>query len=508
MIFDFKYISTALVGTIAISSLTISTVNSLTISQASESATKKESQSFYVAKNGSSKNSGTIDSPFATIADACKQIGKGRAINTIYVRGGVYTNPGYGSGGKNNRSLPAITCSGSSDRYLTIRPYQDEKVKFAFDSFNGVRLSGNYLIFKGFEVEGAAQDITYEEALADWWIGSKIYNGNGIVINGHNINVKDNIVHDTTGSAIFINNGGDYTNITDNIIYNAAWWSTKGTTAIGLINARTSDDSLSRNIQVKRNLIFASESRIFSRVPTKGFAELAIDEGSGTLVQVNKEDYQGGYLIKDNFYLYNGKGIAIARTNDVWVKNNTLYMNGSTINGRATGLRLNGGCKTVFANNAVVVDSEDIAYSNAEKYDNCNTADPVVEVRNNHLQGGDRAEDLPDKNSLVDRIFTDPANLDFSLVAGIPDNVGAPISVFKNLKTKADRYGIRIAPTNWEMNYEAQTKAIVESAPIGSTYEKSQQSEKVIVKLPPGKEFGGHNSFELRIRTPYEVFAD
>ena len=51
--------------------------------------------------------------------------------------------------------------------------------------------------------------MTYEEALADWWIGSRLYNGNGIVIKGHHINVRDNIVHDTAGSAIYIN-GGDY----------------------------------------------------------------------------------------------------------------------------------------------------------------------------------------------------------------------------------------------------------------------------------------------------------
>ncbi len=113
-------------------------------------------EAFYVATNGSSNNTGTLDSPFATIKDACKRIKPGSTIKTIYVRGGVYSNPGYGSGDKNNRSIPVVDCNGSSKQYLTIRPYEDEKVKFAFDSFQGIRLEGNYLNFEGFEVEGPA----------------------------------------------------------------------------------------------------------------------------------------------------------------------------------------------------------------------------------------------------------------------------------------------------------------------------------------------------------------
>ena len=466
----------------------------------------QEPEAFYVATNGSSNNTGTLDSPFATIKDACERIKPGSTIKTIYVRGGVYSNPGYGSGDKNNRSIPAVECYGSSEQYLTIRPYEDEKVKFAFDSFQGIRLEGNYLNFEGFEVEGPAQPITYEEALADWWIGSKIYNGNGIVIKGHDINVRNNVVHDTTGSAIFIN-GGDCINITDNIVYNAAWWSTKGTTAIGMINADTnagaSDDTTcqnsdDQNIKSERNLVFASESRIFSRVPSKGFAELAIDEGSGTLIQVNDGSYRGGYLIKDSFYLYNGKGIASKDTNNITIENNTLYMNGSTLNGRATGLRINGGSNINSRNNAVVVSSEDLAYSVAKE-----GVKSFISSENNYFVGGDK--NLPPGNELVPRIFADPSNLDFSLVSGIPTNVGAPLSVFNSLKAKADKYGINIAPSNWIMDYEGQTKAIVESAPSGSTYDWSQWPEKVLVKPPEGQQFFGNQSkFELRIKTPYE----
>jgi hypothetical protein len=363
----------------------------------------------------------------------------------------------------------------------------------------GVRITGNFINFQGFEIEGPAQSIDNEEALADWWIGSNLYNGNGIVINGHHVNVRDNIVHDTCGSGIFINAGGDYTNIEDNIVYNAAWWSTKGTTALGMINAASSDGSTGQNIQAKRNLIFASESRVFSRVPSKGFAELAIDEGSGTLVQVNDGDYAGNYLIADSFYLYNGKGIAIARTDGVKVRNNTLYMNGSTLSGASAGLRLNGGGDIRFIGNAVEVAPHHLAYSVAAE-----GQDSFVTSRGNYLVGADDPAALPRGNTLIERIFTDPENLDFSTVDGIPQGVGAPLSVLDALRARLADHGVEIAPTNWVMDYAGQTRAIVESAPDGSTHDWSEWPEKVLVTLPDGQDFGGHQVFELRIRSPYE----
>lgn len=462
----------------------------------------EDPEGLYIAPDGKSDNPGTAQKPFADFRDACNAIEtatKSRPRpHTIYMRGGLYTNPGYGTGNKNNPSLPFINCSGTADQYITIQPLGNEQVKIAFDSFYGIRINGNYINLKGVEVEGPAQSISYEGALADWWTGSDLYNGNGIVIRGHHVNVHNNIVHDTSGSAIFINAAGDYSNITDNIIYNAAWWSSKGTTAIGIISAVSSDGSVTDNIKAERNLVFASESRIFSRVPSKGFAELAIDEGSGSLIQANNGSYIGGYLIKDSFYLYNGKGIAIARTNNITLQNNTLYMNGSTINGRSAGLRVNSGNNINILSNAVVVADNKLAYSA-----NKEGISSFITSNDNYMVDADKQQTLPPGNHKVTAIFNDPAALDFSLLGDIPENVGAPVFVLAALKTKADKYGITIAPSNWIMDYEGQTRAIVESAMEGSTYDWSHWPEKVIITFPEGREFGGYHTFELRIRTPY-----
>jgi hypothetical protein len=451
------------------------------------------SANYFIATDGSSQGIGTIKAPFSSFKEACNVA---KAGDTIFLRAGTYTNPDYGNGDLNNKSMPDIDCSGSAKAPIYIKPYKTEKVKFAYDSFNGIRLRGNYLVFSGFEIEGVAQKISYEAALADWWVGSNYYNGNGIVINGHHVTVKDNVVHDTTGSAIYLYEGGDYATISDNIIYNAAWWSTKGTTAIGLVNAKNSNSSTAKSvIQVLRNLVFTSESRIFSRVPTKGFADLKIDEGSSTLAQVNDGDYTGRYLIKDNFYLFNGKGISVSGTNKVDIQNNTLYMNGSTISGKFTGLRLDNVKDGVVSNNSVVVSNQDLALSVKGELG--------VSLKANYLQGGDNIADLPSGVTLVSQVFTEPEKLNFaSAIKG--KQVGASLATWKKLKQKADMLKLQIKPTEWNVDYVAQTKSVVDSIPTGSIVDFSQWDRKVLITFPEGITFGGHSNFELRIDTPYE----
>jgi hypothetical protein len=475
---------------------------------------------YFIATNGNSANDGSPSSPLDWIKTACDD---GPAPgSTIYVRGGTYKNDNYGLS-NDNSAFPDVLCSGTVGNPITIKPYGNEKVKFQFDGFSGVKLKGNYLVFEGFEIEGPAENITYEEALADWWIGSKIFNGNGIVVNGHHVTVRNNVVHNTTGSGIFYNEGGDYGLVENNIVYNAAWWSTKGTTAIGIINSTSSDSSVSQNIKVIGNLIFASESRIFSRVFSKRYAELAIDEGSGTLVQFNGRSYQGGYLIQDNFYLYNGKGLAVAYTDKVNVINNTLYMNGSTINGTFTGLRVNKAIDINLSGNAVHVSPENLGYSVAAEVDQndavavaaCqaqtsgNRDCSIVNSSNNYYVGGDDPTDLPAGNSMVTQLFVDPSNLDFTIIDGNPNNIGASAATWATLKALVDEYGIVIRPTNWQPDLAGQTKSIAENLPAGATVDnQTDWPHHVWVYLPDnylGTDADSNpDVMDLRIVTEYE----
>ncbi|GIS21347.1 MAG: hypothetical protein CM15mP121_1990 [Bacteroidota bacterium] len=98
----------------------------------------------------------------------------------------------------------------------------------------------NYIIIEGFEVEGPSQDIDYSMAIADreykilcaedgdsstnynnaYFGGKGIWGGYGA---HKHVIIRNNIVHDTPGSAIRFNDS-DYITIEDNIVYNSNWW--------------------------------------------------------------------------------------------------------------------------------------------------------------------------------------------------------------------------------------------------------------------------------------------
>ena len=130
-----------------------------------------------------------------------------------------------------------------------------------------------------------------------------------MLLNGVGLRVRDNIIHDTSGAGIGVRSGGtiDDLIIENNVIFNTSWWNVAGTTAIGLVNFDKPKGVKKDNkahIVIKDNLVFASESRIFSRVYSKGFSHLSLDEGSSMLIKNdNGSSYDLGFLIENNFFL-------------------------------------------------------------------------------------------------------------------------------------------------------------------------------------------------------------
>jgi len=424
----------------------------------------------FISPNGINTHTGTFDAPLHDTKSICTALLSVPAGTTIYYRGGIYHNPGFGTGNLYNKSIPQVDCHGAPNNPVTLKPWGNEKPKIVFDSFTGMRLAGNYLVFDGFEVQGMGKQITYAQAIAHWWETPKFYNGNGIVINGHHTTVRNNIVHDIPASAISADGNVDYFVADNNIVYDSAWWTIKGTKGIGVVNANSFDGSITQNIKIINNLIFGVESRIFSRVWRKGFATLTIDEGEAVLVQINNGTYRGRYLVQDNFMLYNGKGLVVNKTNNADIYSNTLYMNGTTLAGSSKGLRGNTTNDVVIQNNAVQVPVD--VYSNAYSMGRST----FTTLTNNYLIGGDT---LSNKyvplagNNFVSTIFNDPANLDFSIAPALPQNIGASQTVWAALKARADAYGIRIKPTGWVPDYVQQTLDIEAGIPAGTVIDKT-----------------------------------
>jgi hypothetical protein len=324
-------------------------------------------QDFYVSdSNGSDNNSGTIESPFKTINKGISMVSAG---GTVYVMDGVYQNANYGSvdpstnTNMNNQHVVTINKSGTEGAYITIRNYPGHLPKVQFDGRGGIVISNgmNYIIIEGFEVEGPSQNITYDMAIADrnykiqmaededestnytntYFGGKGIWGGYGA---HNNIIVKNNIIHDTPGSAIRFNDS-DNILIESNIVYNSNWWTSSASSAIVLAEsiAVSGDNTNEIKMIIRGNTVYNNWNRIPFYVtqlpdnsgntnPNYGTASYNnILDGQGIYVTRSDPEYAGTFLFENNLCLNNGKnGINFdhSQSASAIYQNNTIYYNG------------------------------------------------------------------------------------------------------------------------------------------------------------------------------------
>ena len=324
-------------------------------------------QDFYVSdSNGSDNSSGTLEAPFKTINKAISMVSAG---GTVYVMGGIYQNENYGTvdpstnTNMNNPHVVTINKSGAEGAYITLRNYPGHTPKIQFDGRGGIVISNdmNYIIIEGFEVEGPAQDINYEMAEADrnfkiemaededdstnynhsYFGGKGIWGGYGA---HHNIIIRNNIVHDTCGSAIRFNDS-DHILIENNIVYNSNWWTSSASSAIVLAEsvAVSGDNTNDIKMIIRGNIVYNNWNRIRFYVtqlpdnsgnnnPNYGTANFqSIWDGQGIYVTRSDPEYAGTFLFENNLCLNNGKnGINFDHSHSASAiyQNNTLYYNG------------------------------------------------------------------------------------------------------------------------------------------------------------------------------------
>ena len=324
-------------------------------------------QDFYVSdSNGSDNNSGTLEAPFKTINKGISMVSAG---GTVYVMDGIYQNENYGNvdpstnTNMNNQHVATINKSGSEGAYITLRNYPGHLPKIQFDGRGGIVISNNmnYIIVEGFEVEGPAQDINYEMAEADrdykievaededdstnynhsYFSGKGIWGGYGA---HHNIIIRNNIVHDTCGSAIRFNDS-DHILIENNIVYNSNWWTSSASSAIVLAEsvAISGDNTDDIKMIIRGNIVYNNWNRIRFYVtqlpdnsgnnnPNYGTANFqSIWDGQGIYVTRSDPEYAGTFLFENNLCLNNGKnGINFDHSHSASAiyQNNTLYYNG------------------------------------------------------------------------------------------------------------------------------------------------------------------------------------
>lgn len=358
---------------------------------------------WYVSAAGSNGNSGTSQgSPFLTIAAG---ISAASAGDTIYVMDGVYRNANYGSGADDNGAVVTINKSGNAvNGHITLRNLPGHAPKIQFDGAGGIKFNGNvsYVIVEGFEVEGPSQSITYAQAIADrnykilvsedndpsTTYDTTKFAGKGIWGFGphNNVIVRNNLVHDTPGSAIRFNDS-DHMVIEYNEVYNATWWTSSASSAIVYAEsiALSGDNGTEVKMIMRGNVVYNNWNRIpfyTAQLPDNAggpggdygtAAQNYILDGQGLYVTRSDPGYAGTFLFENNLCVNNGKnGINFDHSLGAQAiyRNNTLYFNGvhniiqdiSVAEGnprhvgsnQVAGIKANDVLATVVANNIVV----------------------------------------------------------------------------------------------------------------------------------------------------------
>ena len=435
---------------------------------------------YYVSESlGSDSNAGTESAPFQSINKGISMLNPG---DTVYVMEGVYTNNNFGTvdpSTNTNMSSPHVATvnkSGTEDAYITLRNYPGHTPKIKFDGRGGIIISNNmnYIIIEGFEVEGPSQDIDYSMAIADreykilcaedgdsstnynnsYFGGKGIWGGYGA---HKHVIIRNNIVHDTPGSAIRFNDS-DYITIEDNIVYNSNWWTSSASSAIVFAETISEDGDNGSNIKmiIRGNLVYNNWNRIPFYVtqlpdnsgntnPNYGTASYNnILDGQGIYVTRSDPGYNGTFLFENNICVNNGKnGINFdhSQSASAIYQNNTLYFNGvheiiqdlSVEEGNPAhrGQKV-GGIKANNVKNATVVNNIIMTRDNQFSALQLNNVSGTRVAVNNLLVNGNYAWPANEQNNLInlDPMFTmapnevlgeiDIATTDFSLLEGSP----------------------------------------------------------------------------------------
>jgi hypothetical protein len=297
------------------------------------------------AVNGSNYGDGTSRATaFITLAQAEAVALPG---DTVLVETGTYTNatgpaldiktPGSASGG-----YITFEAAPGATPVIQVGPYAYGAVQF--------EQTAAYIIFKGFTVLGNNKSLTLsgaqgaiQNAAAQQNI---IYNGNCIGIQGNtsytalgsvnpnHIQILNNTVAYCGGGGIG-GEGADYVTISGNTIYDSAWYTVYGSSAISLLGSydtNLGDTTTKYKMQITNNVIYGNEEFIpwdQAGKITDGEA-IILDSNNNsayTGAGLNYPPYTGRFLIANNV-IYNDGSSAI----EVFESSHADIVNNSTFN--------------------------------------------------------------------------------------------------------------------------------------------------------------------------------
>ncbi|QEG22975.1 right-handed parallel beta-helix repeat-containing protein [Mariniblastus fucicola] len=255
-------------------------------------------QTYYVAPNGNNNRTNAQaqnrNTPFRTIQTA---LNRAREGSTIVVLDGTYW--GQFNFVRSNVTLEAERKEGA----------------FIVGSIFASDLS--FLRVDGFEIANRRPDAPRSKGLS--------------FVRCHDVVVRDCRVHDCRGGGIAFDQS-DQLLCEWNIVYRNAFWDPGQHSGISIYQPqRRTNDAPGYDIIVRNNTSFANENKLdnvlFGR-PTDGNGIVIDDSQNLTAPTGNGENYSGSILVENNLcYNNGGQGVHCYQSENVTIRNNTLYRN-------------------------------------------------------------------------------------------------------------------------------------------------------------------------------------
>lgn len=280
---------------------------------------------YYVATTGSNSGNGSSSSPWKTISKAMQANLK--PGDDVVVRAGTYNE------------FVRISASGDSSGYITVRAEKPGTVKITppSDKTYGVHIQGDYVELNGFEIAGAK--------------------GAGVTANlTHHVRIINNEVHDNGTHGISVSRS-DFVTVQGNVTYgNASKGYYSGISIYHPENITGDTSSKGFRIVVRGNI---SYDNVTDTGPHSDGNGIIMDDFRSTK-SASLPAYLFPSLVENNLvYSNGGKGIQVAWSDYVTVRNNTAWHNGQDL--KATGtwrgnLSNMNSSNNVWVNNIAVAD--------------------------------------------------------------------------------------------------------------------------------------------------------
>lgn len=248
---------------------------------------------YYVATTGSDSGNGSSSSPFRTIAKAMRiDLKPG---DEVVVRAGTYNE------------MVRISKNGSADQYIVLRSEKPGAAKITppSDKDYGIHIAADYVQVDGFEISGARKA--------------------GITANlVHHVKITNNESHDNKAHGISATRS-DFVTIEGNVTYdNASVGARSGISVFQPQNINGDTSSKGFRIIVRDNISYDNVTKTGAHSDGNG---IIMDDFRSTKA-ANSKAYLFPSLVENNVVYNNGgKGIQVAWSDYVTVRNNTSWHN-------------------------------------------------------------------------------------------------------------------------------------------------------------------------------------